>query len=52
MPREDLYIKEQWHKQWDEEKMIEKADTTWVKHEHDFNHLIVCLAYHENPEGF
>ena len=52
MPREDLYIKKQWHKQWGEEKMIEKAATTWAKHEPDFNHLIVCLAYHENPEEF
>jgi len=52
MPREDLYIKEQWHKQWGEEKIIEKATTTWAKHEPAFNHLIVCLAYHENPEGF
>ncbi|QCD93473.1 hypothetical protein DEO72_LG5g1548 [Vigna unguiculata] len=26
---EDLYIKEQWHKQWGEERMIEKATTTW-----------------------
>jgi len=48
MPREDLYIKEQWHKQWGEENMIEKAATTWTKHEPAFNHLIVCLAYHEN----
>jgi len=52
MPREDLYIKEQWHKQWDEEKIIEKATTTWAKQEPAFNHLIVCLSYHENPEGF
>jgi len=52
MPREDLYIKEQWHKQWGEEKMMEKAATTWAKHEPDFNHLIVCLASHENTEGF
>jgi len=52
MPREDLYIKEQWHKQWGEEKMIEKAATTWAKHEPDFNHLLVCLSYHENPKGF
>jgi len=52
MPRKDLYIKEQWHKQWGEEKMIEKVATTWAKHEPNFNHLIVCLAYHENPEGF
>ena len=28
MLREDLYIKEQWHKQWGEEKIIEKAATT------------------------
>jgi len=33
MPREDLYITEQWHKQWGEENMIEKAATTWAKHE-------------------
>jgi len=52
MPREDLYIKEQWHKQWGEEKMIEKATTTWAKHEPDFNHLLVCLSYHANPKGF
>jgi len=32
--------------------MIEKAATTWAKHEPDFNHLIVCLTYHENPKGF
>jgi len=52
MPREDLYIKEQWHKQWGEEKMIEKAITTWATHESDFNHLLVCLSYPENPTGF
>jgi len=52
MPREDLYIKKQWHKQWGEEKRMEKATTTWAKHEPDFNHLIMCLASHENPEGF
>jgi len=32
--------------------MIEKATTTWAKHEPDFNHLLVCLSYHENPKGF
>jgi len=52
MPREKLYIKEQWPKQWGEEKMMEKAATTWAKHEPDFNHLIVCLASYESPEGF
>ncbi|QCE03938.1 hypothetical protein DEO72_LG8g1970 [Vigna unguiculata] len=49
---EDLYIKEQWHKQWDEEKMIEKETTTWATHEPDFNHLLMCLFYAENPKGF
>jgi len=52
MPSEDLYIKEQWHKQWGEEKMIEKVTTTWATHEPDFNHLLVCLSYSENPKGF
>ena len=52
MPRKDLYIKEQWHKQWGEGKMIEKASTTWATHEPDFNHLLVCLSYPENPKGF
>ena len=48
MPREDLYIKEQWH----EERMIEKATTTWATHEPAFNHLLVCLSCPENPKGF
>jgi len=52
MPREDLYIKEQWHKQWGEERMIEKATTTWATHEPAFNHLLVCLSCPENPKGF
>jgi len=41
MPREYLYIKEQWHKQWGEEKMIDKEATTWAKYEPDFNHLLL-----------
>jgi len=52
MPREDLNIKVQWHKQWGEKNLIENAATTWAKHEPDFNHLLVCLFYHENPNGF
>jgi len=52
MPREDLNIKAQWHKHWGEEKMLEKAATTRTKHEPNFNHLLVCLFYHENPKGF
>ena len=52
MPREDLYIKEKWHKQWGEDKMIEKATITWATHEPDFNHLLMCLSYLENPKGF
>jgi len=28
LPREDLFIKEQWHQQWKEERMIEKEDTS------------------------
>ena len=52
MPREDVNIKEQWHKKWGEERMIEKAATTLTKHEPDFNHLLIYLFYHENPKGF
>jgi len=32
--------------------MIEKAKTTWGKHEPDSHHMLVCLFYHENPKGF
>jgi len=32
--------------------MIEKATTTWATHEPDFNHLLWCLSYLENPKGF
>jgi len=32
--------------------MIEKATITWATHEPDFNHLLVCLSYLENPKGF
>jgi len=52
MPREDLYLKEQWHKQWGEQKMIKRATTTWATNEPDFNHLLVCLSYSENLKGF
>jgi len=32
--------------------MIEKETTTWATHEPDFNHLLMCLSYPENPKGF
>jgi len=32
--------------------MIEKAATTWAKHEPDFNNLLVRFSYHENHKGF
>jgi len=35
-----------------EEKMIEKAETTWGKHKPNSHHILVCLSYHENPKGF
>jgi len=32
--------------------MITKVEISWEKHEHDSNHLLVFLSYHENPKGF
>lgn len=34
MPKEDLHIKEQWDKQWGEEKMINKEETSLENFEH------------------
>ncbi|QCD82383.1 hypothetical protein DEO72_LG2g2719 [Vigna unguiculata] len=42
MPREDLYIRGQWHKHWGEEKMIEKRQQ---QHGQNMNStLIICLC--------
>jgi len=48
MPREDLNIKEQRHKQWGEEKMIEKEGTRLEKYEPIFETMLVCLSCSEH----
>jgi len=47
MPREDLYIKEKWHKQLGEEKLVEKEETRLETHEHIFDTSLVCLSCNE-----
>jgi len=42
-----LYIKEQWHKQWGEEKMIEKEETRFETHELISNTSLVCVSCNE-----
>jgi len=44
IPSEDLYIKEQWHKRWGEEKRIEKEETRLKQNEHIFYTSFGCLS--------
>jgi len=43
LPREDLFIMEQWHQQWKEERVMEKKDTSLKFNKPMFDNLLACL---------